>query len=106
MRRLYLFYFLFCAIFQLCFGFFANFPTLFLAEMGLFHSLGLLRCSVWLGEVKVILLQQCCYLFKVDSCSVNVECVFFRLFSEFVLASFLTLLTVVCLSVSFLSRVR
>ncbi|KAG5116953.1 hypothetical protein JHK84_043066 [Glycine max] len=42
---------------------------------------------------EVILLQQRCYLLKVDSCSVIVECAFFRLFSEFVLASLLTLLT-------------
>ena len=68
--------------------------------------LGLLFCSIWLGEVKVILLQQRCYLLKVDSCSVIVECAFFRLFSEFVFASLLTLLTAVCLSVSVLSRVR
>ena len=92
LRRLYLFYCLFCVIFHLSFGFFANFPTLFLAELGLFHSLGLLCCSVWLGEVKVILLQQRCCLFmhacvsllifvvrrlKVDSCSVIVECASF-----------------------------
>ena len=55
--RLYLFYCLFCAIFQLSFGFFANFATLLLAELGLFHSLGLLRCSVWFYISKFAVLE-------------------------------------------------
>ena len=51
------FYCLFCAIFQLSFGFFANFATLLLAELGLFHSLGLLRCSVWFYISKFAVLE-------------------------------------------------
>ncbi|KAG5098484.1 hypothetical protein JHK82_048338 [Glycine max] len=42
---------------MLSFGFFANFATLLLAELGLFHSLGLLCCSVWFYISKFAVLE-------------------------------------------------
>ena len=43
--------------------FVANFRGLFLTEFVLFFNLAFPCCSVWLREVKVIVLQQSCCMF-------------------------------------------